>query len=74
MLNRKPLAANSAELTVETSAVEIRPVSPDAPVAVAPVSAASDALAGAFPTWDLLPPDAFVKQVVRKQAGVSPTL
>jgi len=69
MLNRQPLAANSGESPVETSEAEITPASP-----AAPATAPQDALAGAFPAWDLLPPDAFVKRVTRKKAGETPTL
>ena len=55
---------------------EVAPAFTAAPTSVAapaPAPVAKDALAGAFASWDLLPPDAFVKRVTRKKAE-TPTL
>ena len=69
MLNRKPLDGNSSESLTKEEEMTVMPSSP-----LASVSAAPDALAGAFPAWDLLPPDAFIKRVTRKKSGETPTL
>ncbi len=74
MLNRKPLDPNVGESLTKHSDEEMA-VAPSSPSSLAaPIIAPSDALAGAFPTWDLLPPDAFVKRVTRKKMGEMPTL
>lgn len=69
MLNRNPLAPNVSESPTKQNDYEIT-VSPSSPLSPAP----PDALAGVFPAWDLLPPDAFIKRVTRKKSSETPTL
>lgn len=65
------LIADSAEApapaTATPPATAMTSAPAPAPASLEKEAPARDALAGAFPDWDLLPPTTFVKRIVRKK-------
>ena len=70
-----PESAPIASAPIVTEPIAPPPITPPPitpPIASAPIAReqeapARDAMAGAFPDWDLLPPTTFVKRIVRKK-------